>query len=103
MAFAAFPDVPAALADPACAVPPSDQTAIFAFDGAMIFDLNLVAAFVWDLLDGRRSIDELASRVRAQFGPSVPDARRDVAQLLEALEQKELVCPAAPAAPAASD
>src|SRR5436309_6547614 len=26
MAFAAFPDVPAALADPACAVPPSDQT-----------------------------------------------------------------------------
>ena len=50
-----------------------------------------MAAFVWDLLDGARGIDELTVAVCAQFDPDPSRARRDVVDLLDALYRRGLV------------
>jgi hypothetical protein len=95
MAFAPYPDVPAALGDPAFAVPPPDETAMLVFDGRSVFELNLVSAFVWDLLDGTRALDDVVSAVVRRFGVERPTACCDVLQLSESLAQQTLVvvCP----------
>jgi hypothetical protein len=91
MAFAPYADVPAALRDPAFGVPPPDETAMLVFNGAVVFELNLVSAFVWDRLDGTCALDEVVRAVVVRFGVDEPTACRDVAQLCDAFAQQHLV------------
>lgn len=49
------------------------------------FDLDGVAALVWDTLDEATSIDELADDLAAVFDQPLADVRSDTSKLLEGL------------------
>jgi hypothetical protein len=83
MAFAPYPDVPAALGSPGFAAPAPDETAMVLFDGRATLGLNLVAAFAWDLLDGTRSLDDVTHAVLTAFGVDPHTGREDVSRLCE--------------------
>src|SRR5215472_9383098 len=91
MAFAPYADVPAALATPDFAVPAPDETAIVLFDGRATLGLNLVAAFVWDLLDGTRSLDDATHAVLTAFGVDPHTGREDVSRLCDEFHRAGLV------------
>src|SRR5215471_12896611 len=91
MAFAPYADVPAALGTPGFAAPLPDETAMVLFDGRTTLRLNLVAAFVWDLLDGTRSLDDATRTVLAAFGVDPPTGREDVRRLCEDFRRAGLI------------
>src|SRR5262245_47303768 len=91
MPFAPYADVPTALSDTAFAVPPPEETAMMVFNGTDVLDLNLVATFVWDLLDGAHSLDDVVSAIVAGFGVDRQTARRDVENLCETFAQRNLI------------
>jgi Coenzyme PQQ synthesis protein D (PqqD) len=49
--------------------------------------LNRTGALVWDLIDGRRSPDEIAEAVRRSFTDAPDSVRDDVAALLVTLSE----------------
>jgi hypothetical protein len=52
-----------------------------------ILNLNTVAAFVWEQLDGSRSGQDVVAAVVARFEVDEPRARHDYLELVETLEQ----------------
>lgn len=50
-----------------------------------LFTMNEVAAFVWDRLDGRNTLEDLARDVAAEFDVDARTARRDIETLLAKL------------------
>jgi hypothetical protein len=80
-AFAGYADVSAALSTPEFSAPPSADIAMMIWDGRNIFELNLVSAVVWDLLDGSRTVDSIVSTVAAVFRTDWVTTRREVAEL----------------------
>jgi sensor domain CHASE-containing protein len=52
-----------------------------------IFNLNQTGTFIWEKIDGQRTLGEIASLLAKDFGVSVPRAEADcgefAAQLLE--------------------
>ncbi|MFQ6028230.1 MAG: PqqD family protein [Dehalococcoidia bacterium] len=57
--------------------------------------LNQVAAIIWRLCDGSRTVDELAEDVSILFDADLDLVQGDVGHLLEELEQAHLVLAAA--------
>ena len=53
-----------------------------------VYTLNEVGAFVWDLIDGRRSAQAIAEAVTAEYDVVLEQAVRDVDELLTTLEAK---------------
>jgi len=51
-----------------------------------IYTLNEVGAFIWALLDGRRTVGEIQSAVAAEYDTSAEQAAADVAEFLSQLE-----------------
>ena len=51
-----------------------------------IFTLNEVGAFIWKLLDGRKTVRDLRSAVVAEYDTSAEQAAADVAEFLAQLE-----------------
>jgi hypothetical protein len=67
--------------------------------------LNEVAAYIWDLLDGARTGEEIVAAVAAEFEVPVDEAGRDVAAFLDQLERLGAIRamgddPGSPSAPA---
>jgi hypothetical protein len=60
-----------------------------------IYTLNATGAFVWDLLLGQRSVDELIDAVVAEFDVPRPQAAVDVVRLVHDLRKEQLIRPAA--------
>jgi hypothetical protein len=60
-------------------------------DGAL--DLNRVAAFIWDELDGARSVAAIVDSVVDRFDVERDRAEADALDLLEALRAREAVVP----------
>lgn len=56
-----------------------------------VYTLNDVGSFIWELIDGRRSVQEIAEEVGSVYEVSVQQAATDVDELLRALESKGLV------------
>ena len=54
-------------------------------DLASIYTLNETAARVWDLIDGRRSIEELIRLIADEYCVSGETARQDVVEFVEQL------------------
>lgn len=74
------------------AVPPPPTEAVMMLSNhGELFQLNLVAAFVWDLLDGATTIDRLAAEVTAAFDVDNARARADVEALLRRLDDLGLL------------
>jgi hypothetical protein len=53
---------------------------------ACIYRLNPVGAFLWNRIDGERTVTDLATAVCQEFAASVTDVERDVRQFLLQLE-----------------
>lgn len=68
--------------DEAILVPISPPSA----DLNQCYRLNEVAAFVWERIDGRRSVSELASAVCREFAAEFPQVRSDLDCFLRQLE-----------------
>jgi hypothetical protein len=68
-------------------VPFRDRSA----DLSHIFQLNEVAGFVWNALESATSADDLVQKVITTFEVEDEEARRDVIDLLETLENAGLV------------
>jgi hypothetical protein len=64
-----------------------------------IFTVNEVGAFIFGLLDGRRSPSEIASLVSREFEIDEVRARAEICEFLEELSQAGLVRPAPEEAP----
>ena len=56
-----------------------------------VFTLNTIAARIWMLLDGQRTIDDLVADLCREYDASPDVVRGDVAELLQALEEGKLV------------
>lgn len=63
-----------------------------------VFTLSEVALAVWNLLDGRRTISELARTISHDFDVTEEVAADDIAELLGTLTEANLVLPAETAA-----
>jgi hypothetical protein len=50
-----------------------------------IFVLNPVAAFIWEQLDGERSLDEICEGILERFDATPATARGDLLELVEGL------------------
>ena len=64
-----------------------------------VFTLNDVARRIWDLVDGRKSVAEIAAIIAAEFEVDSEAAESDIAELLAALEEAHLVEASAGAQP----
>lgn len=59
-----------------------------------VYTLNEVGSFVWRLIDGRRSVREIAEAVGSEYAVKPDQAAHDVDELVTLLEAKGLVGPA---------
>ena len=59
-----------------------------------IFTVNDVGAFIFRLLDGRRTLSEIAALVSREFEVEEGQARADAGEFLETLSEAGLVRPA---------
>jgi len=48
--------------------------------------LNEVGAFIWERLDGERSLEEIAGGIRDEYEVEEETAREDLLELIDALE-----------------
>jgi hypothetical protein len=93
MTFAAYPDVPSALQDTGFPVPPPEETAMMVFNGTAVFELNLVSAFVWDLLRVPCTTTALVETVTTVFGVDRATAQQDIVRLCETFLRQNLLAP----------
>ena len=56
-----------------------------------IFTLNDVAGRIWDLVDGRRSVDEIVETIHREYAVDRERAAHDVRSFLGQLEEARLV------------
>lgn len=64
-----------------------------------IYTLNEVGAHVWELLDGRATVDDLLASIVATFDAPPAQARSDLLRFLRALERAGAVVRVAEASP----
>ncbi len=69
----------------------ADGRAILEVAGQPVFELNRVAASIWNKLAARLSIQEIIAQITVEFG--VPEERvaKDVARFIEALKERLLI------------
>lgn len=55
------------------------------------FVINEVGFFIWNLLDGRKPIEKIASRISSQFDVSKTTASKDVMTFVKQLNKIKLI------------
>jgi hypothetical protein len=60
--------------------------------GRPMFELNPIAAFIWQQLASNLSTDMIVGQLVGMFGTSEEQAKRDVANFIEILKKHWLVC-----------
>ena len=66
-------------------------------EGRKLRGLNRTGARIWELIDGRRSLAEIASRIAAEFQVTPERALQDVAPFVSQLAQRRLLMVTTPA------
>ena len=67
------------------------EAVILSMDTKVFRGLNAVGSRVWELIDGRRSVDEIVELVAGEFEVAPDVAARDVSAFVEQLLAKGLV------------
>jgi len=75
------------IADEAILVPIRRRTA----DLASVFVLNETAAFIWNLMDGSRTVGEIRDAVVREFDVAEEQAEADLADFVETCKQIDAV------------
>lgn len=98
MAFAGYPSVQAALGSVLFKAPSSAAHVVMISNHGELCQMNLVAGFLWEALDGQRSVGELAASVAHTFAVDAATAVRDARDVLGRLAELGLVIEATGAA-----
>jgi len=69
------------------------EAVILSLDTKVLRGLNAVGSRVWDLIDGRRTLDDIVDAIVGEFDVERPQAARDVETFLRQLIDKGLVTP----------
>lgn len=93
MALAEYEGIVAAVRDPQCDFP-SAETAMLVSSHGELFELNLVAAFVWELIGTDRTFDDVVNAIVEVFDVQEDIAKEEVGQLLSNCSRLGLVTPA---------
>lgn len=56
-----------------------------------IYTLNDIAAFIWELIDGRRNIHEVKDKIIDEFDVESLQAESDIKEIFSQLEDLELI------------
>ena len=56
-----------------------------------IYTLNDVAAYIWELLDGKRNILEIREKIVEEFDVSPEEAEKDLLELLQQLVKMKAI------------
>jgi hypothetical protein len=67
------------------------KSVLLCLESGRYYTLNSTGTFIWSLLDGKSSLDQIARRVAEKFDVSREEAAGDVRDLLEDLEAENLV------------
>lgn len=70
------------------------EAVILSLDTKVLRGLNAVGSRVWDLIDGRRTVDEIVDVIVGEFDVARPEAAADVGAFVRELVDKGLVAPA---------
>ena len=63
-----------------------------------IYNLNEVGAFIWERIDGRMSVTQVAEAVRGQFEVALEQAELETSEFIAALEAAGMIEPFGPEA-----
>ena len=64
-------------------------------DLGAIYNLNQVAAFVWQHLDGKKTLNDIKDLMTGEFEVSDPDAQQDLMEFVGELEKIDAILPTA--------
>jgi hypothetical protein len=70
------------------------EAVILSLDTKILRGLNAVGSRVWDLIDGKRTVEEIVDVIVAEFDVTRAEAAADVASFVGQLIDKGLVAPA---------
>jgi Coenzyme PQQ synthesis protein D (PqqD) len=90
MAFANYPSVFVALSDPDFEFPSPDDMAMMISKRGELFEVNLLGAFVWELMDGTKTIETISDEVVNIFNIDKETAYSDLAILIENMLELDL-------------
>jgi len=68
-----------------------DSAVIVAADSGMVDVLNAVGTRIWELMDGTRSVQDIAAVIESEYEVSADEATRDVQELLHRLVDAQVV------------
>ena len=71
------------IAGEAILVPISKETQV----AGRLLSLNEVGAFIWELIDGQKSMDEIQGLISREYEVDEETARNDLLELIESLEK----------------
>ena len=60
-------------------------------DLGSIYNLNPVAAFIWQHLDGTKTLNDIKNLLTGEYAVSGPDAEQDLTELVGQLEKIEAI------------
>jgi hypothetical protein len=86
-----YGSIPEALRQPDTVAPPATEAVMMLSNHGELFQLNLVAGFVWDLIDGSNTTDELVAEVTEVFDVDDARAQGDVRALLRRMDDLGLL------------
>jgi len=86
-----YDDMNAALHDPDFVLPSPEETVMLISHHNQIFELNLMAAFIWDMLDGKQPLEDLTYRIIEMFKVDKEIVQQDLQRLVEKLIALDLV------------
>ena len=69
----------------------SDEVVIYDSNGPQLLVLNDMAAGIWLMIDGKRSIDDITAEIVNNVEAERATVTRDVIEFLGQLEQRELI------------
>ena len=64
-------------------------------DLGSIYNLNPVAAFVWQHMDGKKTLNDIKDLMTGEFEVSGPDAEQDLTEFVGELEKIDAILPTA--------
>jgi len=67
------------------------EAVILSIEDKFIRSLNPVGTRVWELLDGTKTVDDIAEIVSSEFEVGTNQARQDILDFIEELAQKKII------------
>lgn len=83
MVFANYPSVSVALRDPNFEFPDPDDIAMMISKRGEMFELNLLGAFVWELMDGTKTVEAISNEIVKIFSVDKQTVYNDLSILIQ--------------------